>query len=118
MEELQADEKLNIYNQGFVEGERHRKPALETQKYMQETNNKLNGFTIMINNIQNDIKNINKSLEDNVCQHKELLEGLKILNDKLDTKYASKWVEKALVAFGGAIGLSVLYALLELILKK
>lgn len=115
---MENEEKLELINKVMKEIRSHREPAPATLKHMEEVDKKLNGFTIMINNIQNDIKNINKALEDNNCQHKEILVALEGLNDKLDTKYASKKVEGVLWAFGSAIGLAVLYAILDLVLKR
>ena len=96
----------------------HKVPAPATIQYMEESNEKFNGFTIMINNIQNDIKNINKSLEDNTSQHKEIMVCLTSLNEKLDTKYAGKWIEKTFIGIGISIGLAVLGAVLNLIIKQ
>ena len=104
-------------NELIKEIRNHKVPAQATLEYMGETNNKFNNFNIMVNDIQNDIKTINKTLEENTCEHREIMKALKDLSEKLDKKYSAKWVERTFVAILGAVGLSVLYALLNLILN-
>lgn len=79
--------------------------------------------------------NIQAQLDDNKAEHKTIMEQLKDFSDKLtelmvkveglparileraDERYASKTTEKAVYGLIGAICLTVVYALVELIKK-
>jgi len=99
--------------------------AKPTSKCLAVYNEKMNKFNIMVNNIKNDISNIKQSLEDgketeveNMKQHKDILAALAGLDEKLDTKYAGKWVEKIFVVGLTTVGVTIIGAILSLIFIK
>jgi len=99
--------------------------AKPTSKCLAVYNEKMNKFNIMVNNIKNDISNIKQSLEDgketeaeNIKQHNDILTALTGLDEKLDTKYAGKWVEKIFVVGLTTVGVTIIGAILSLIFIK
>lgn len=54
---------------------------------------------------------------DEALRHKEFQDFKEDLFERLETKFASKWVEKSMVAIFSTIWLALLWAILALILK-
>lgn len=75
--------------------------------------------------IKKDITYIKDSLDRNFKDHDEIIKRVKDTNielkevvDDLDNKFASKWVEKAAIIIGTTMLLAILYAILDLVVKK
>ena len=54
---------------------------------------------------------LRKQIEDQAKYHTELM-------DRLDTKYASKWVERTIIFIWSAVWITIIWALMALIIKK
>ena len=99
--------------------------AKPTSKCLVAYNEKMNKFNIMVNNIKNDISNIKDCLAENKIteekneeKHDDIINKLTALNDKLDTKYAGKWVEKSFIVGISTVGVAIIGAILSLIIIK
>ena len=75
--------------------------------------------------IKKDVTYIKDSLTRNFEDHDKIFKYMKEINAEqkdaikcLDKKFASKWVEKAAIVLCTTILLSILYAILELVVKK
>lgn len=75
--------------------------TLKTEKRLSKMEEKLDNIAEKVNNIASDIK-------DHVKWEAEKYE-------KLDNKYSGKWVEKAIIAIGTAITITIIGALITLL---
>ena len=75
--------------------------TLTTEKRLSKMEEKLDNIAEKVNNIASDIK-------DHVKWEAEKYE-------KLDNKYSGKWVEKAIIAIGTAITITIIGALITLL---
>lgn len=108
---MTEDEKYQLYQKGFEKGKEHQLPAPLTIKLMEKIN-------IEIEVMKNEIKNISKNLEKNSSEHDKMFKKMDDFIAGADQRYASKRVEFVLWSIGGAIGLIILGALLNLIIKQ
>lgn len=72
---------------------------------------------IKIIKMEKDISYMKKDIQDIKKCVKELHKSVESGFREMHNRYASKWVEKAVLGLAGAISLSILYALIELVLK-
>lgn len=108
---MNPDEKYQIYQDGFQSGKEHQLPSPLTIKLMEKIN-------IQIEVMKNEMKNISKNLEKNSDEHGKMFKKMDDFIISADQRYASKRVEAVLWAIGGAVGLIILGALLNLIIKQ
>lgn len=79
---------------------------METEKI--KTENRLTIMEQKIDNLIEDVKGIASDIKDHVKWEAEKYE-------KLDNKYSGKWVEKAIIAIGTAITITIIGALITLL---
>jgi hypothetical protein len=121
---MNDDEKLQIYNQGIKEGQKHSIPSPATHRFMEYIKEKITSNCKNIEALMKDTNHLETKYEvmcKDVSDIKDdIAEMKKTMNDFIssaDSKFASKRVESVLWAAGGVIGTAIVLALLRLIFK-
>ena len=90
----------DLYQAGFQAGKKHEKPSDATLKLIKGMDNKFD------------------NLKDDLTKFKlEIVKEIAELPDKLECKFAPKWVADAMKFVMGATAIAILGAILSLILK-
>lgn len=86
----------------------HQEPSPETRRRLQTLEDNQNKFMDKLDNLGSKIENLSI----------DIAKMPEIILEKADARYASKTSEKVVYGMVGAIVLGVLYAILELVIKR
>jgi len=138
---MEDDEKVQIYNRGVKEGQKHAVPSPLTKNFMERTKEDVTNMKIHMAEIKTDICYIKDSMKQNDSQHKEIIgkidsfiqaaddrfadkadhketiEKMDKFMEDLDDKYAPKITYTIMVWAAGVIGTAVLIGIVTLIYR-
>jgi hypothetical protein len=121
---MKDDERVEIYNEGVKEGQKHSEPSSLTKKFMEYMRDKIKSVCDDTNNLKKGYQHLEianelmcKDIKDIKDDINELKTTLNTFINSADSRFASKKVENVLWAAGGIIGTSIVLALLRLIFK-